>query len=309
MDIKNIIIKLNKLIKNSEDINSEDENYYTNIFDKEEDEDPDIENLHNMFIIEKNFDKNSRSTIKDCLSVLPSYSSNFNDENFQGSCNNCKVLSKPNHHLDEIVHLNELNDELRRKIENSNNLQCLRYSDGHYCSSYIIKILHNCNCKNDKLINFVNSYEAISEYDDYIKLIKLRNYIIKYVCDVVSKAFYCYRKMTLQSEKDTFSIELNEEDLNSLFIQYENAILYYKSKYIPSESNSSTIIDNISNILLSLREKCIKGENIKDDIDMLINVLGNNDINSVNEDLDCFPGNKSSLNAKESFESNSKLLG
>ena len=198
-------------------------------------------------------------------------------------------------------------DCLREWINRYEGEENRSFNQNKYCiQSHIIKILRNCNCKNDELINFVNSSKAYEEYNDFLKLIILRKNIINNVCDIISTQYYYYWNMT-QSERDTFSITMNEE-FKTKFIEYENAILHYKSKYIPSESNSNIIIDNISNILLSVREKCIKGENIKDNIEMLIMALDKPDVNSVIEDLKCYPGNELYNTAKDSFESNSKLF-
>ena len=314
--IKNFKGLLNKNYDNNNDNNDNNNNYEENDNEYEEN---DIEYEENDNEYEENDNHNVKldhlykyiiSIIKKYLSDLPPHSSNFNDEKFQGSCDNCKNSSKPNaiQFLSDIIELNKKIDSLREWINRDEGEENRSFNQNRFCfQSHIIKILRNCNCKNDELINFVDSYEAYKEYYDYLKLINLRKDIINSVCDIISSLYNHYWNMA-QSEKDTFSVTMNEE-FKTKFIQYENAILKYKSIHIPSESNNSTIIDNISNILLSFREKCIKGENIKDNIDMLINVLNNKDINSVNEDLDCFPGNKSYQNAKESFESNSKLLG
>ena len=179
--------------------------------------------------------------IKIFLRDIPLHSGNFDDENFQGSCDNCKNSSKPNA-LQYISKIKDLYEIIHNLTEIMNRDECEEnrsFNQYTYCiRSHIIEILDNCNCNNGELKKFVDSTKASNEYNAYLQLINLRKDIINNLCDIISSQYYYYWNLTPPSERNTFSITMNE-DFKTKFIQYENAILEYKSKYIPSESNSN----------------------------------------------------------------------
>lgn len=211
-------------------------------------------------------------------SNLPEKISKFNKNDFSESCNYCKRL------ISNISSINLIN-----KICSFYNMDYdsekgeFNYDDDNTVQSCISDYFSRCICENNKLIEFVNSNEIKEEYYSYLNLVNIRENLFSF--------------MHLLFLKDII-----EEKIKKFFIDYETEILKHTLKFPPCKSKKDIIIDDILNILITLRDKNEEDKN--KDIDMLIHSLSSSDnINDVIKNLECYPCNELYKIAEDSFYS------
>jgi hypothetical protein len=212
------------------------------------------------------------------LSDLPKKISKFNKNDFPESCNSCKGLFS---NINSIDFINEICSF--HNMDYDSETGEIHYDDYMTIQSYISYCFSTCICENDKLIEFVNSNEIKEEYYSYLNLVKIRKNLFSF--------------MHLLFLKDII-----EEKIKKNFIDYETEILKHTLKFPPCKSKKDIIIDDILNILITLRDKNEEDKN--KDIDMLIHSLSSSDnINDVIKNLECYPCNKLYKIAEDSFYS------